>query len=43
MNFIEKIQNRLENGEYNEVNLHDPEWDNQFDEEGNYIGPEDNE
>ena len=41
MNFIEKIQNRLDNGDYNSVNLHD--FDEYFDEEGNYIGPEDNE
>lgn len=40
---VEKIQNKLDNGDYNYVDLHNPEWDGLFDEEGNYIGPDSEE
>ena len=40
MELKEKIQNKLDSGDYGVVDLHNPEWDNYFDEEGNYIGPD---
>ena len=41
MELKEKIQKKLNNGDYNSVDLH--EFDNYFDEEGNYIGPDSEE